>query len=571
MQSTPWPAPYADAPVRATVRLPGSKSLTNRALVLAALARSAEHPGRPAGRRDTALMAAGLRALGVDDRRGAGPTGWSTPGAARRPGAGRRGLRRHRDAVPAPGRRPRRPATCAFDGDPQARAAADGAVLAGAARPRGRRHRRPAAGCRSRCTAAAGCAAARSASTPRRPRSSSPRCCSPAPRFDEGVDVRHDGSRCRPAPHIEMTVAMLRDAGAIVEDVDDEHLAGRAGAARRWTCCASSRTCPTPPRSSPRPWSPAAGSTVPRLAAAHHPGRRRAARPPRRGWAPGSTLDERRADRHRPGRGRGHRRSTCTTSASSPRCSPPWRRSPTAPSTLRGIAHLRGHETDRLAALATELTALGGDVARPTDGLHRPARDRCTAASSRPTTTTGWPRRPRSSGCASRASWSRTSPRRPRRCPASSTCGPSMLGRRRREPVTAAGTSTRTTSGSGPAAGLAAAHQGPAQPRRRRRRRRRRRSTAAASPAGSDGHEVTAMKARELGRAQRRGRRPGRAGRRHLRRRRTRWPGSSGSSRARPRCAAPPTTPTRSSGSSSPTPTSSSSSPRWPTPSRGRG
>ncbi len=39
------------------------------------------------------------------------------------------------------------------------------------------------------------------------------------------------------------------------------------------------------------------------------------------------------------------------------------------PSYLRGIAHLRGHETDRLAALETELNALGGDVAQTADGL----------------------------------------------------------------------------------------------------------------------------------------------------------------------------------------------------------
>ena len=39
------------------------------------------------------------------------------------------------------------------------------------------------------------------------------------------------------------------------------------------------------------------------------------------------------------------------------------------PSRLRGVAHLRGHETDRLAALATELTALGGDVEETADGL----------------------------------------------------------------------------------------------------------------------------------------------------------------------------------------------------------
>ena len=41
---------------------------------------------------------------------------------------------------------------------------------------------------------------------------------------------------------------------------------------------------------------------------------------------------------------------------------------------LRGIAHIRGHETDRLAALATELGALGADVIEHPDGLSfRPA------------------------------------------------------------------------------------------------------------------------------------------------------------------------------------------------------
>ncbi|MBB3053319.1 3-phosphoshikimate 1-carboxyvinyltransferase [Prauserella isguenensis] len=39
------------------------------------------------------------------------------------------------------------------------------------------------------------------------------------------------------------------------------------------------------------------------------------------------------------------------------------------PSRISGVAHLRGHETDRLAALATELTALGGHVTETADGL----------------------------------------------------------------------------------------------------------------------------------------------------------------------------------------------------------
>nr|WP_088818297.1 3-phosphoshikimate 1-carboxyvinyltransferase [Kytococcus aerolatus] len=39
------------------------------------------------------------------------------------------------------------------------------------------------------------------------------------------------------------------------------------------------------------------------------------------------------------------------------------------PSTLTGIGHLRGHETDRLAALATEINTLGGEVRELPDGL----------------------------------------------------------------------------------------------------------------------------------------------------------------------------------------------------------
>ncbi|MGZ4499277.1 MAG: 3-phosphoshikimate 1-carboxyvinyltransferase, partial [Nocardioidaceae bacterium] len=40
-----------------------------------------------------------------------------------------------------------------------------------------------------------------------------------------------------------------------------------------------------------------------------------------------------------------------------------------SPSHLRGIAHIRGHETDRLASLATEFNGLGGHVTETDDGL----------------------------------------------------------------------------------------------------------------------------------------------------------------------------------------------------------
>jgi 3-phosphoshikimate 1-carboxyvinyltransferase len=52
------------------------------------------------------------------------------------------------------------------------------------------------------------------------------------------------------------------------------------------------------------------------------------------------------------------------------------------PSRLTGIGHMRRHETDRLAALATEIGALGGDVTELPDGLS--IRPRPLAATGRP-------------------------------------------------------------------------------------------------------------------------------------------------------------------------------------------
>src|ERR1022692_2202194 len=59
-----WAVPQADGPVRAVVRLPGSKSMTNRALVLAALCEGPTQITGPLVARDTALMVAALRSLG---------------------------------------------------------------------------------------------------------------------------------------------------------------------------------------------------------------------------------------------------------------------------------------------------------------------------------------------------------------------------------------------------------------------------------------------------------------------------------------------------------------------------
>lgn len=62
----PWPAPVTKKPLDATVTIPGSKSLSNRYLILAALG---EGPVKISGllrSRDTDLMVGALRALGVN-------------------------------------------------------------------------------------------------------------------------------------------------------------------------------------------------------------------------------------------------------------------------------------------------------------------------------------------------------------------------------------------------------------------------------------------------------------------------------------------------------------------------
>ena len=63
---TNWRAPYrGTAPISAKLTIPSSKSVTNRALILAAIADSPSRLRRPLHSRDTELMIKGLQALGV--------------------------------------------------------------------------------------------------------------------------------------------------------------------------------------------------------------------------------------------------------------------------------------------------------------------------------------------------------------------------------------------------------------------------------------------------------------------------------------------------------------------------
>ena len=154
----PWPAPRARGPVDAVVSLPGSKSMTNRALVLAALADGPSVVRRPLRSRDTTLMVAGLRALGcgIDD---AGDDWAVTPAALRGPAAVDCGLAGTvmRFLPPVAGLATGR---VDFDGDPHMRNRPGRRGADGAAGPRRAPSR--ATRCRSRSAGTARSRAARS-------------------------------------------------------------------------------------------------------------------------------------------------------------------------------------------------------------------------------------------------------------------------------------------------------------------------------------------------------------------------------------------------------------------------
>jgi 3-phosphoshikimate 1-carboxyvinyltransferase len=191
-------------------------------------------------------------------------------------------------------------------------------------------------------------------------------------RFDEGVDVLHDGKPVPSQPHLDMTVAVLREHGVEVDDSEPH----------RW------RVSPGVIRPVDRTIEPDLSNAAPFLALAAATGGRVTVRAwPRATTQAGDALrdllarmgcgvtldadgltvtggrrlDGLDADLHDVGELTPVLAALCALAE--------------GPSYLRGIEHIRGHETDRLAALATELRGLGADVTEHADGLElRPAR-----------------------------------------------------------------------------------------------------------------------------------------------------------------------------------------------------
>ena len=371
MESGRWSAPTARGPVRATLRLPGSKSITNRALILAALSQSPSVVRGVLKARDTTLATEALRVLGATiHARGddvAIHPGALAAGAEVGLDVGNAGtVMRFLPAVAA-----LTPATVAFDGDPRARERPVGPLLA-ALRTLGVSIGDGGRGALPFTVRGTG-------SVPGGPvtldASGSSQLVSglllAAPRFDDGVAVRHSGPPVPSLPHIEMTIRMLRGAGASVE-------AGASGGGRPdfW------RVAPgrldlgdftvEPDLSNAGPFLAAALVTGGSVTIRHWPADSL--------QASGPILDV--ITRMGGTVTAGPDGLTVTGSGTVHGIEADLRDIPelclpltaaaalaSGPSVFTGVGHTRAQETDRLAAIAKEVNALGGDVTEQPDGL----------------------------------------------------------------------------------------------------------------------------------------------------------------------------------------------------------
>src|SRR5665647_2897629 len=189
----PWPAPHAERPLDATVDVPGSKSLTNRYLVLAALADGPSLLRSALRSRDTMLMAAALGALGVDVTTDTASDWRVTPGPLRGGAAIDCGL-----------------AGTVMRFLPPVAALSDGPVAFVDDDGRG-----------TLPFSVHGTGGVRGGTIDIDASASSQFVSGlllAAARFDEGLTLRHVGVTLPSRPHIDMTVQVLRSAGVVVDD-----------------------------------------------------------------------------------------------------------------------------------------------------------------------------------------------------------------------------------------------------------------------------------------------------------------------------------------------------------------
>jgi len=360
--TTNWAAPLAFAPLNATVAVPGSKSLTNRALIVAAQATGPSTITAPLRSRDTELMAAALTGLGVGVQQQA--DAWEvTPAPLRGPATIDCGLAgtvmRFLPPLAA-----NAVGKVTLDGDEYARlrpmatildalrqlgADVEGNVLPFVLHGRG-----PLPGGTVRIDASASSQFVSGLMLS-------------AAGYRDGLTLVHTGEPLPSMPHIQMTVQMLRAVGVAVDDSGTNTWRVEPGPVAPWNFTVE------PDLSNATPFLAAAavaGGTV------------RVPHWPERTTQPGDAirwilqlmgaLVELSSDGVLSVIGTGG------LSAVDLDLHDVGELTPTiaalalfadGPSRLTGIGHLRGHETDRLAALAGNIRSIGGDAQETEDGL----------------------------------------------------------------------------------------------------------------------------------------------------------------------------------------------------------
>lgn len=372
---SPWPAPLASGPIHATVELPGSKSLTNRELVLSALATEPTLLTKPLDSRDSRLMIEALRSLGTNIEILPNSDILVTPAPFNRPAAINCGLAGTvmRFVPPLAALSSE---VIEFDGDEAARRRpmdvtisslrdlgvfiidevnngslpfkifGEGSVIGG------------------ELTIDA---------------SSSSQFVSglllAAARFDDGITLRHEGEHLPSMPHIEMTLDCLRKRGVKVSSPEPAVWVVEPGE------ISGGEVAIEPDLSNAGPFLAAAMVAGGSVTVPHWPTSTTQVGDEFDGILQkmGALITRNENGITVTGNGKIHGieidlsiggELTPVIAALAAIADSPTR--------ISGVAHLRGHETDRLAALATEINRIGGVARETADGLEIDPSDNLT-------------------------------------------------------------------------------------------------------------------------------------------------------------------------------------------------
>jgi 3-phosphoshikimate 1-carboxyvinyltransferase len=361
-----WPAPFRGRkPVISRVTIPGSKSVTNRALILAAQANSPSTLRRPLVSRDSELMSAGLQAMGISIT---GKGEWVVnPAALRGPArvdVGNAGtVMRFLPPLAALAQ-----GDISFDGDPRSYERPLGPVIKaleelGIEIEHEGRYSLPMV-IKAKGSIPGGELIIDA--------SASSQFLSAlllvAPSMNNGITARHRGGSLPSMPHIDMTVQMLRDFGAVVhvdkaaqnwrvepgvlhgqDFVIEPDLSNAAPFMSIAMVCGGSITIADWPKSTTQPGDQLRDIFTQMGAQVNFNSDGLT-------LTGGNSIHGIDIDLHDVGE------LTPSIAALAALAD--------SPSHLRGIGHLRLHETDRLAALTREINSLGGNVVEDETALH---------------------------------------------------------------------------------------------------------------------------------------------------------------------------------------------------------